>query len=487
MPQSTAYKQFLSMTQGPNPEVKVLLLIAPSRCNCTAAEILLCESPDVHCQYHEPFHLSYALRYAPDYVPGQLNMVERGYADLIKRVRHYQATHGTTRPVTMVVAEKENNIAPGEEWQKLQAVAEKVVFVVRNPMLNIESFVRKLLGRIEIMNDRHQRSFDLNRFAKHQGFKGEKGQHWREMVKQCKEKRNYAPFGTLLSEFFLETNSRFDDPLMQRALLNNLTEDTAKGLGYENKNALAEEFGKPNWQSFLDEVVNIPNPNYAALSGLLHGKLLFQSTGWEQMDDLIYHAVKPYTLIDGTFIRAQPEQVLPALCSFLNVKFNETMISGWTVANGQNFWKGHNVASSAFVEKVVNSNKIFLPDERPISLTGFPVDFSRHIINVALPQYSLALCSERSLWAKDMPGAQLLASSTELNKLLNMQVSDTPLRKIDPIFATAITFSAVHVNSRVREQMLHVISSSTEAQKYQECINAVLGRTKQKSEGIMQK
>src|SRR5687767_5943247 len=117
--------------------LRLVSIIAPPRSSSTALERLLLESPDADGQFNEPWSL--------------LDSPERerhAYDVLLERVEALEAKT-PRRPLTVVVKNIADYIPPGECFERWMALARLQLFLVRNPLLCIESLVNMVVQDVE--------------------------------------------------------------------------------------------------------------------------------------------------------------------------------------------------------------------------------------------------------------------------------------------------------------------------------------------------
>jgi hypothetical protein len=237
-------------------EVKIISIISPPRVASTALEIALRESPTIDGQINEPFH--WGLNDRPDL---SVSAEERGYAEILRRI--VEILHETGKKnITVVMKEMAKNIAPGEQFARWCSINDKNLVLVRNPLLNVESLIRKLCEAVELKESLVD--FDVNEFARNSGYidKTGKGKHFQHMVSTLKEEGNYTQMDGLFRSFFPKSNRYSDDTAMQIAYLEEATDVIATKAGYTSLDGYALSAGYSDWKAMRAEA-QIPKDFFA--------------------------------------------------------------------------------------------------------------------------------------------------------------------------------------------------------------------------------
>ncbi len=401
-------------------EVRIIGVISPPRVVSTAVEILLVESPDIDGQVNEPFHISMD---SPEHA--REDAEERAYADVLRRVEEIKECTGKSR-ITIVMKEMAKNIAPGAQMQRWIGLTDKQLILMRNPLSNLESLIRKVSQSAEHLRD--VLDFDLDGYAYARGHRDEKGEglHWRAMVDYAVRTQDYQELDEALESFFPVTNLYRLNEDMGRAYVEVADNAVARRAGYESLDDFAVLRGFESWQHMRTEQTELSN--YAPI---LEAMFAFRNAGWESLVEHMEHMEKIPVVLDTTVLRADPENVLAVLCEDLEITFSPSMVSGWTLGNEGNFDRGHRKhGGSPFIDKAVHSTGLNLPKERPISLDQFPERFRGYLLDIALPAYMEMLSN---------PGFIGPLDEKEILDMLEKEVEEgVPLVQRDPVFAYAL-------------------------------------------------
>lgn len=433
--------------------VRIIGLISPPRVVSTAIEIAIAESPDIDGQINEPFHLSVTAQ-----EDLSQNAEQRAYGDILRRIEETQAKAGR-KNVTLVMKEMAKNVAPGAAFDRWQSITDKQVVILRNPLSNTESIIRKLA---EVMAERPDLTgVNLNDYAKARGFTDESGlgRHWDALVKHVKKTNDYRPLGDALKEIFPKSNLYRQDPEMQAAYLDLATNETAKKAGFSSLDEFAAKAGHPSWKTMRRSKAGMET--YAPI---LDAQFAFMNAGWESMSQHLPQMKNP-VIIDSTVLRAAPVETMRELSRYLGIRFDEKMVSGWERANGENFDRGHGrTGSSVFIQKAVTSTGINKPDEVPLPLANFPPDFQDYLTQKAIPAYTRMMASRHRL------GAHGKLADTAL---LESAVTDgTKLKDRDPVFSYTLIATDADYPAAEKAQALAKIRQQYD-ERYGEAFTAI--------------
>ncbi|NBO18483.1 MAG: hypothetical protein EBV03_04505 [Proteobacteria bacterium] len=433
--------------------VRIIGMISPPRVVSTALEIALAESPDVDGQINEPFHLSVT---KPD--ENGLSREERAYADILRRIEETQARTGR-KNVTLVMKEMAKNIAPGDQFTRWVDITDKHIVLVRNPLSNTESIIRKVSDIIEERPDLV--NFNLNDHAADKGYhdKSGMGKHWQALVEHAKESLDYRPLGPALAQFFPSSNLYRFDPPMQQAYLNHATDEVARKAGSGSLNEFAQQAGFPDWKTMRQQ-----QPDTNAYKPILDVMFAFRNAGWESLHEHRPH-LHDRIVVDSTVLRSDPDRAMSAISDYLGIRFDPKMVSGWERASGSNFDRGHEKkGSSTFIYKAVNSTGFNKPQEKPMPVDRFPEQFQPYLLQVAIPAYISTLQDPHRIGP---------TSKSSIEDLLDdMVMPGIKLRDRDPVFAYAVTAVDKGMSHEEKAPMLKAIRAA-HAKEYGDAFDAI--------------
>ena len=432
------YLQLKEKVEG--GEVRILGIVSPPRVVSTALEILLVESPDVDGQINEPFHLSLNGHDDAQDLGARNCAEERAYGDVLRRVEEIQAETGK-KNVTIVMKEMAKNVAPGAQMERWLSVTDKQVVLARNPLSNVESLIKRLSSLIEGRPDLV--NVDLNKYAFDQGYKDETGEgnHWRSLLADAHKRRDYRVLGPVLESFFPRTNLYRNDPDMMSAYLDIACDEDASSAGFESLDDFAVQNGFSSWQDMRKN-----QDDLKAFGPVLDILFAFRNAGWESIDEHLPMMDAPI-VVDTTILRARPKEVLEQLTALLGIAYDSHMVDGWSQSNGNKFDRGHGkTGHSVFIGKALESNKLNLPQEHPISAGNFPPQFRDYILETAMPVYLSVLSHTRLIGP---------VVSSDLQELLDTEVEEgTALEDRDPVFAYALISTTPVISDDIRDTLL---------------------------------
>lgn len=303
---------------------KVKILVAVPRSNSTIIEFILGSSTSVSKIIHEPF-IDFGY-----YNTGTLSARQKIYATI--------DADNNKKGDIFLIKEMAHWLTKDNAYKTfLKSIDKPVILLIKNPYLNIESKIQKILqgaGRkdrpgltklLKQKNKNIQNSRDsLKFFAQEKGYSS-----WTKLVeKEAMQKRNFAIFNPII-KYFVEKS----------------TEDI--------------------W-------------------------------GWKSIDEIRKFLDKTkirYKILEGIDFQLAPEATIHGLCKVLNINFNRKML----YCSEKKFKKlieqipPHSIP---WYEKVLSSQEIIKPNIPPLSIEKFPLSIQTYLSNIAIPIY-MQLCLSR--------------------------------------------------------------------------------------------
>lgn len=442
-------------------KLRILSILSPARSASTITSKALANSPAIQGECSQPFHLAYSNPYTPP-----LDREEMAYGYILDTYESIAMSEGA-RPITIIVKEMARNIGIGSQLERWNAVCQKHLVTLRNPLLSSESLIRVDLNFIEDMPEAlhklaiafaEEHGYEptplflekyVNVFAKHRGYEDPSGlgQHWRTMVNAIKDKRDYRDVDDILQAFepYFELNAH-QKPIVAD-LLSNITDVTAARYGFGSLNSFAQQQGYANWQAMLIANLGQEQPKLDAFRPLLDKYFVYSITGWENIgyisDKLEGVAVAS---VDSTVLRLLEPETMQGICEFLGIDYSDNIVD----------WSGTEVATISASEHIESSYKkvygradfarsIERPFEAPIGLDRLPEGFREHIESVAMPVYV-------DLLGRDMC---IRAEGMELREILGAQANSRGhgIQEVDPVFSYAFIATDNHADENEKRRL----------------------------------
>lgn len=328
---STSYQEFKSLIDRGQADTR--LILAPPRTGSTLVEALLSQNKGVQASCHEPFvMLGY---YGED--------SEDGYRRLIDIIEKNQS--GMESPTTVLVKEMSHWLATKREFENLlPLVSDPVLFLIRNPLLAMESRIKKVL------------------------------QVW-----GMKEKPDLIDW-LRSGSFSVEEGSMRTDLEHQRCMLDRF----------------AQSHGIRDWESLLKK--QFAEQDYGIFGELLKIDNLFplESSGWSGLQNEMEYlraAGRNYIVADSTEFRLSPEYLYNAISLKWGLSDSDSKIN----------WSGRPKGMDIRMDKphyclwydtLLGSNGVKPPTEIAAPLSRFPENISQYLKEVAIPIYAKAFLSE---------------------------------------------------------------------------------------------
>ena len=314
-------------------QANIRLILASPRTGSTLVEALLSQNNEIQASCHEPFvMLGYYGEDSGD-----------GYRRLIEAIEKNKSEMNI--PITVLVKEMSHWLAVKQEFKKLlPLVSDPVLFLIRNPLLSMESRIKKVL------------------------------QVW-----GMKEKP--ALFDWFRSSSFsVEEDSKKNDLEFQCRMLDKF----------------AQSHDIRNWEFLLQK--QFAEQDYGMFGELLKIGNLFplESAGWEGLQNEMEYLRKEkrkYMIIDGTEFRLSPEYFYRVICREWGLSDSEQKIN----------WNGRLEGVDIRMDKphyrlwydtLLNGSGIKPPTEIAAPLSKFPEKISQYLKEVAIPIYVKAFWSE---------------------------------------------------------------------------------------------
>lgn len=377
-------------------DLRIIGIISPARVGSTFFMRVLAQSPSVHGFINQPFHLTYSYPYIfPD------NREEIAYQRIWEIYQQARKQH-SQKTITLVLKCMARNLGIGQQVRRFLRLIDKILILIRNPFLSIDSLLRMQVISIEEMPEASQHNFD--NYALQKGVTDQTGceHHWQALRNLILATKNYRLIEDLLIETlaFIELNQYEID----------MINDYQYRLNHDYDGNFNYVFAL-NW------------------------------TGWDNLK-AIYEQHIPevanYLVVDSTILRCIPEKVCRQVSYAFNITYSPHMLDNWEVVKEKII--DNSIIKTSWMKScydaVTNSSGVKLPQESPISISLFPYIYQQHILNTAYPSYLALFKNNHAIRPR---------THEEIQELLNTTVAEDGkvLKQVDPIFAETLLSSSV--------------------------------------------
>jgi len=317
-------------------QVNIRLILSPPRTSSTLMEAVLVQFEDGQQSCHEPFvKLGY---YGGD--------AEDGYRRILSKVGN-SPKDGS---VNILVKEMSHWLSVNSEYERLlPLVNDPVLVLIRNPLLSMESRIRKVL------------------------------QVW-----QMRER-----------------------PMLTEWLRENLGKE-AGGEDLDEQRDLLDEFAlsvnERNWESLLEK--KFAEQDYRVFGELLAIESLFpsSSSGWEGLQDEVNYlkqTARDFIVIDSTEFRLAPQFYYQEIARKWNVRGNHQVIRGIDQIDRLEI-RMHKPHYRLWYDTLLKNREVRPPTETVTHLGMFPKSIAFHLRQVAIPVYIQTFLDEHRVKNDEM-------------------------------------------------------------------------------------
>jgi len=312
---SLSYKNLLQ--QVGSGELRVISLLAPARSSSTALERALLESPGISLQINDPWALY-----------DEAAREEKTYAYILDRIQENKKT-----PRTILIKNVADYIPPGECWERWCGIVDRHIFLIRNPLLTLQSLFRMMVRQP------HQLTINgmtLDEYARAKGYAA-----WSQLQEHLASADDFSAFEDLYRALFINDQKIHREPVMYIPVLKSLGE------------------GATPEQAFA-----------------------YRISGWEALGQHFAHTqrvipAEKITVMDSTVFRAAPESAMRFLSARLGIDYASSM-SAWSGTTAKTFTTDYD-GETPYYARVTQSRKIEPPTEQSPALAAFPPFFQKHL------------------------------------------------------------------------------------------------------------
>lgn len=328
-----------------NGNLRLLFIISPPRTGSTLLETSLSHSPSVRASSHEPFiHVGYS----------ELDP-ELGYKAILDSTK--QIVPSDKGPQAVIVKDMASWVTFHDEHERLFSLTnDPVLFLIRNPLLATESRIRKVVRAISLTPRASTQQSVIEILTRGLGkadLSAELGLHQAE----------------------LENAYSIPNLSVQEILLS----------------YYASRLGYPSWEEFVANAFD--RQDYTLLAEVLNfdtHRFSPQTSGWQALQQLVRfmeNSNRPYSVVDSTELRLDPEGVSRQICSQLDIEYHEKM-TNWNekpreIGSGQK-----RPQDLIWYDTLMDSRGIKPPVEVLPRLRDFPREVREQLAKVDLPVYA---------------------------------------------------------------------------------------------------
>jgi hypothetical protein len=398
-------------------------------------EHALGNSPDIAHECHEPFLNARNENFDTD----------TGYKQIYESIGG-ESFENSGESTTVVVKEMSHWIGKNEEYKKLATLTDRpIVVLVRNPLLTVESRLRRVVSSIDMRCSIDTQRFLLDDFSIEKGFRD-----WEELAD--KMKRSEYEYREELD--FLKDNEGIErvSSIPTLTVQNNLLDRKAREIGYAN------------WRDLVEKKLQ-EERDYGFFEGILKAntrRIAFEKNEFKTLGEEVDYFEKqkcPHIVLDTTDLRAFPEEYMQKLCAELRIEYSPEMVR-WGKKPVDFHTEQKKQFEKIWYDTLYSSSGVNPPIEIPPTIGQFPLFMQEYLRSENLVVY--AHLSRKKLFGnksgKEINECEFRVGVTEGNKeylqkigIVGDQVEmkervSMKLWLIDPIYALTNDPSLVDQN-----------------------------------------
>lgn len=325
--------------------LRLISLLAPARSSSTALERALSGSPDIQLQVNDPFAIY-----------DEAAREEKTYEYVLSRLDEHDGA------VTALIKNVADYIPPGDAWARWRDLCDRHIFLIRNPLLTLHSLFKMMV--------RHGDASELDSFARGTGYSDGNA-----LQQALTDSDDFSGQGDLYRMLFTRDQKIHRDPVMQIPVLLHMSEQVAVDAGYTSLDALAQSVGDKDWAASKARLAK-PGADLHGFDKVLARIFSCRITGWEALYQ--HFAATPGALVmDSTMFRSAPEDAMRSLSRDLGIRYADSM-RAWDGAGGKSFTTDYD-GDVPYYDRIVKSQRIDPPTEKPVPLDAFPPQFQHHL------------------------------------------------------------------------------------------------------------
>ncbi|MBI3337631.1 MAG: hypothetical protein HY005_03390 [Candidatus Staskawiczbacteria bacterium] len=341
--------------------LSLILMVAPPRTNSSLVEHAMGNSPDIKHECHEPFLGDRKEGFNSD--QGYKQIYDSIGGDLFEQSKE---------STTVAVKEMSQWIGINDEYKNLiELTNSPVLILIRNPLLSVESRMRRVLSTLDMRINLDFQRWLLNYVAKKEGFVS-----WEYFLNYLIQRENKNHLS------FLRDNEGllrlYDTALL--TIQNELLDYMAKKDGYVNWRELISKklYTEKDFKYFGD------------IFKVNTRRVGFKETEFKKLDDQVKYLEsnrKSYYVVDTTDLRAIPDIIIKEICRRMHISYSLKMIDWGT--EPVNFYTEQNQEFElVWYDTLYASTKIKPPIDIPLTLSMFPDFVQMYLKKYNLPIYA---------------------------------------------------------------------------------------------------
>lgn len=353
------YQKLKNLVDG--GRLQTYIIIAPPRTNSSVVEHAIGNSPDINHECHEPFLNARHDNFDPDH----------GYRQIYESIggEQFEQSGGST---AVVVKEMSHWIGKNEEYKRLVTITTKpIVILVRNPLLTVESRLRRVLSTMDMRYNIDLQRHLLDEVAIERDF-----HNWNELVEEMekegyKERLDFLPNKEAVERIY-------DTPVL--TIQNHLLDRKARKSGYANwRDVIEKKLYTERDYAFFGDILK-SNTRRLGFEKDEFRKLAEEVTYFEEQNRECF-------VFDTTDLRAAPEKQMRELCDRMGISFSSEMIR-WGEKPVDFHTEQTRQSEKLWYDTLYSSSRINPPIEIPPTLGKFPEFMQEYLRFDNLPIYA---------------------------------------------------------------------------------------------------
>lgn len=347
----SAYDELAEMKES--GALRVISLLAPARSSSTALERALLESPDIDIQVNDPWAIY-----------DSAEREENTYEYILDRIKQ----HGKT-PVTVLIKNVADYIPPGDCWERWSHLCDRHLFLIRNPLLTMHSLF-KMMVRHYKPEQVAVEPLSMDEYAKKKGYGG-----WAELQQKLSAGDDFAQYEDLYSALFTRDQKIHHEDVMRFPAVLHIPQQVAIDAGYRSLDQFAATLGDRDWDA-TRQYLTQPWASLLGFERILARVFAWRITGWEALYQHFCHTPGAYVM-DSTMFRSAPAAAMEKISEALGISYTPRM-GAWENSAAKPFTTDYD-GEVPYYDRIVQSQGIDPPVEKPPTLGAFPPPFRQHL------------------------------------------------------------------------------------------------------------
>jgi hypothetical protein len=317
----------------------------------------------------------------------------------------------TDETARIVIKDIADYIPPGEPWDRMTDLVKHTIFLVREPLLALESMMQIMAKEVPVETGES--------YAHSAGYSS-----WLTMQDGVNAKRDYRPYEALYKDLFRNEQPIHDLPEMQIPVLIATPLRFIRRLGYDSHDMYAAAKGFGSWDMLCGTLRGGTVPPAEICDDLIEENFACRITGWTAMRQHFKSMPENAScdVVDSTMFRALPVSFLPDVFDRAQLRFSSDVVD-WK--SGSKTFNPDYDGEVPYYDKVIQSAGIAPPTETPIPVENFP-----RFIQESLAGEDGAF----DIYQHFLEHIISRLSTERRQELLTVTVAGKPLQKVDPVF-----------------------------------------------------